>query len=134
MDKGRPALTFMFLPGDYFSEIMQAPFAQAATLYSEHVTFIRINCANHATYCRRRGLSQLPTLEFYLPSQGGKSFEDTMRRRLLRENTKFAICPYKSDFSVEGIKTALEAMELLPVASPYGKLQEKLYETVVERL
>mmetsp|Transcript_5080 Transcript_5080/g.5020 ORF Transcript_5080/g.5020 Transcript_5080/m.5020 type:complete len:131 (-) Transcript_5080:18-410(-) len=123
----------MFLPGDPFSEAFQSEFHKAAIEHSHLISFMKINCAEHASFCRKRSIKYFPWVEIYLPPTLNPSFYDKMMQRLLKSDGKYTICPYRSDFSYTGITTALEELYLIPKKDPYSEIKIKLRFDLEER-
>lgn len=105
---------------------MQTGFHSAAVEFSDYVKFVKVNCVQHASFCRRRQMKHFPWVEIYIPEKPNGKFEDKMRERLLKENGKYSVCPYKSDLSYEGIKAALQELKMIPKPSPFENVQNKI--------
>ena len=77
-------------------------------------------------------MTHLPWIEIYLPPQA-RSFDDQMRIRLLKDKSKYAVCPYKSDLSVTGLRTALQELDLYPKPDPHLPLKARLSQDFFDR-
>lgn len=71
-------------------------------------------------------------MEIYLPNQT-RNFEDSLRVRLLKDKAKYAVCPYKSDLSIEGIEAALQALDLVPRPDSHIQLKARLAAEFFEK-
>ena len=79
-------------------------------------------------------MKHFPWVESYIPEKPDGSFEDKMRERLLKENGKYSVCPYKSDLSYVGIKTALQELKIVPKPSPFAEIQSKVVQEFEEAM
>lgn len=93
-----------------------------------------MNCGKHPTFCRRKKIGQFPSISIYLSEVFEHSFADMMRLRLLSTEGKYTVCPYSSDFSYTGLKTALQELGLLPTQDPHLGLKAAYYTSFVEAL
>ena len=93
---------------------------------------MKVNCAQHSTFCRSRKITYFPWLEIYLPNKT-RNFEDNLRIRLLKDKGKYAVCPYKSDLSVKGIEVALQELDLVPKPDPHINLKAKIAAEFFEK-
>ena len=71
-------------------------------------------------------------MEIYLPNNT-RNFEESLRVRLLKDKAKYAVCPYKSDLSVEGIEAALQELDLVPKPDPHIQLKARLAAEFFEK-
>lgn len=79
-------------------------------------------------------MKHFPWVEIYIPENPNGSFEDKMRERLLKEDGKYSVCPYKSDLSYEGIRTALQELKIVPKPSPFAGIQSKVVQEFQEAM
>lgn len=95
---------------------------------------MKVNCADHSSFCRRKKIKHFPWLEIYIPEAVNPTFHDQMIQRLLKGDGKYTVCPFRSDFSYQGIKGALEEIGLIPKKDPYLDTKVKFKLDIEERL
>lgn len=91
------------------------------------VDFVKVNCAEHGAFCRSRKIKHFPTVEIYTAPPGpSASLSDKTRFSLYKGAGNFSVTPFRSDFSYEGFKAALEECNLIPVQDPYNDVKVQL--------
>ena len=94
---------------------------------------MKVNCAEHATFCRSRRIKHFPTVEIYIPAPHSSiAFSDNMRFRLLKGPGNYSICPFHSNFTYHGFKAALEELCLIPTKDPYINIKSYLQVAITE--
>jgi hypothetical protein len=88
---------------------------------------VKVNCAYYGDYCRSRKIKHFPTVEVHLPDPGpDAAFSQKMRFRLLKGPGNYAVSPFRSDFSIEGFRGALQELGLAPAPDPFADTKAQL--------
>ena len=95
---------------------------------------MQVNCGSHPNFCRKRQLKHFPWIELYIAEDAEASFENKMRTRLMHSDGKHTVCPYRGDFSAQGIKTMLEELDIIPRRDYFQAPKTRFYIQLVESL